>query len=274
MSHKLTNEELDEQFELFLKEPVSDDSIDFGGSLKQSTKSSQKSAQKPAVPWWQDDEHGGGGKRTGETKSRFVKGKKSQPEKEGLPELQGSFINSLKKHQPVEKKEEDSQNTYFKKKELNAVVFNRDTPKAADSMMVTGMNMTMGLDTLEEEKEKAKFFAQLEAGISSAIDYSKLNKELDTTASTIDNKLRTGDKSVEQIDEDQSNIRDTERITFPGSPHYGEDFEKEEDKKKPQEKRSKLSPILAKVSLYDSLDDCLKKNTVESLDRDQTIFAT
>lgn len=62
----------------------------------------------------------------------------------------------------------------------------------ADSVcQVPGMNVTMGLDTLEEEEEKASFFAQLEAG-SSPIDYSKLNNELDSTTSTSGNYLRYG----------------------------------------------------------------------------------
>lgn len=48
----------------------------------------------------------------------------------------------------------------------------------------------VGLDTLEEEEEKARFFAQLEAGASSTIDYSKLNRELDSTSSTIATNAR------------------------------------------------------------------------------------
>uniref|UniRef100_A0A3B4YJX8 Centrosomal protein of 162 kDa n=1 Tax=Seriola lalandi dorsalis TaxID=1841481 RepID=A0A3B4YJX8_SERLL len=51
---------------------------------------------------------------------------------------------------------------------------------------------SMGLDTLEEEEEKARFFAQLEAGALSTIDYSKLNRELDSTSSTIGTNLRYG----------------------------------------------------------------------------------
>lgn len=42
-----------------------------------------------------------------------------------------------------------------------------------------------GLDTLEEEEEKEKFFADLEKGASSTIDYSKLNQELDSNNSEI-----------------------------------------------------------------------------------------
>lgn len=63
----------------------------------------------------------------------------------------------------------------------------------ADSEIVPAMNMmSMGLDTLEEEEEKARFFAQLEAGASSTIDYSKLNRELDSTGSTIGTNVRYG----------------------------------------------------------------------------------
>lgn len=41
---------------------VSDDSVDLGGSEKQTrAKGSQKSVQKPTVSWWQDGEHSGGG---------------------------------------------------------------------------------------------------------------------------------------------------------------------------------------------------------------------
>lgn len=61
----------------------------------------------------------------------------------------------------------------------------------ADSVRVPAANTTsIGLDTLEEEEEKARFFAQLEAGALSTIDYSMLNRELDSASSTIGTNLR------------------------------------------------------------------------------------
>jgi protein QN1 len=42
----------------------------------------------------------------------------------------------------------------------------------------------MGLDTLEEQEEKEQFFTRLEKGLTSSIDYSRLNKELDSKDST------------------------------------------------------------------------------------------
>lgn len=49
--------------------------------------------------------------------------------------------------------------------------------------MVSGHNEQfggVGVDTLEEQEEKERFFANLENGASSTIDYSRLNKELDS----------------------------------------------------------------------------------------------
>lgn len=42
----------------------------------------------------------------------------------------------------------------------------------------------LGLDTFEEKEEKEQFFARLEKGLTSSIDYSRLNKELDSNDST------------------------------------------------------------------------------------------
>lgn len=42
----------------------------------------------------------------------------------------------------------------------------------------------LGLDTFEEKEEKEQFFAKLEKGLTSSIDYSRLNKELDSNDST------------------------------------------------------------------------------------------
>ncbi|XP_042280583.1 centrosomal protein of 162 kDa isoform X3 [Thunnus maccoyii] len=254
MSHRLTKEELDEQFELFLKESVSDDSVDLGASNKQpDAKSSQKSARKATVSWWQDDEHSDGGAGRG---------------------LLGSgktFRKSLRKSQPIREEDEDSGDTGLKEEEgLEAAVLSRDSTDT--EALAPAVNMTgMGLDTLEEEEEKARFFAQLEAGASSSIDYSQLNRELDSTSSTMATNLRKDEEAVEQSEDDLRKGRLTETVRdSPNSPHYSEDFEDEEDGKE----KSKMSPILAKVSLYDSLDDTggedMRKDIAGSLDRGQS----
>lgn len=45
--------------------------------------------------------------------------------------------------------------------------------------------MGVGLDTLEEQEEKEIFFAKLEQEASSTIDYSRLNKDLDSHDSVL-----------------------------------------------------------------------------------------
>ncbi|XP_044063040.1 centrosomal protein of 162 kDa isoform X2 [Siniperca chuatsi] len=258
MSHRLTKEELDEQFELFLKESISDDSVDLCSSDKQP---SAKSSQKPTVSWWQDDEHSGEG--TGR----------------GLLGSGKSFRKSLRKSQSIREEDENPGNAGWQEEGLEAADLIRDNTEIKDSVMVPAANTTsIGLDTLEEEEEKARFFAQLEAGASSTIDYSNLNRELDSTSSTIGTNLRKAEEAVEQSDDDKRKTKVTETVrespAFTGSPHYSEDFEEEENGKEPLEEKSKMSPILAKVSLYDSLDDTSgedrRKDTAGSLDRGQS----
>uniref|UniRef100_A0A3P8W2Z8 Centrosomal protein of 162 kDa n=1 Tax=Cynoglossus semilaevis TaxID=244447 RepID=A0A3P8W2Z8_CYNSE len=85
----------------------------------------------------------------------------------------------------------------------------------SDSEQVPAVNMmAVGMDTLEEEEEKADFFAHLEAGASSSIDYSKLNRELGETLSTGESLLRYD--------------------VVLSSPTYSEDFEDEEKEKETQ----------------------------------------
>lgn len=57
-----------------------------------------------------------------------------------------------------------------------------------DSVLASGPNQSnvgVGLDTLEEQEEKEIFFAKLEREASSTIDYSRLNKELDSNDSVL-----------------------------------------------------------------------------------------
>ncbi|XP_029359561.1 centrosomal protein of 162 kDa isoform X2 [Echeneis naucrates] len=233
MSHKLTKEELDEQFELFLKESVSDDSVDLGSSEKKScADSSNKSPLKPAASWLQDDEHCGGGTERGLLGS----GK--------------SFRKSLRKSHHIREEDENPVKTALKEEGLKAVV-SRDNTETEESLMALAMNMSsIGLDTLEEEEEKARFFAQLEEGTSSKIDYSKLNRELDSTSSTIGAHLRKSGEAEEENDcQSKDSIKETIR-TSSGSPHYSEDFEEEESGKEPQEEKSRIVPVTAKGPSY------------------------
>ncbi|XP_039662293.1 centrosomal protein of 162 kDa isoform X2 [Perca fluviatilis] len=186
-----------------------------------------------------------------------------------------TFRKSLRKS--IREEDEDLGVAGLKEDGLEAAVLSRDSIELQDSARVLAANATIiGLDTIEEEEEKARFFAQLEAGALSTIDYSKLNRDLDSTSSTMGTNLRKAEEAAEQSDDDQREARVTEAVAespaFTGSPHYSEDFEEEENEKEPLKEKSKMSPILAKVSLHDSLDDTggedRRKDT--ALDRGQS----
>ncbi|KAM4580443.1 centrosomal protein of 162 kDa isoform 2-T2 [Odontesthes bonariensis] len=180
----------------------------------------------------------------------------------------GSFRKSLRKSLSIREEDEDPGDACLRDESLEAALLSRN-----GSAMTPTVNATsVGLDTLDEEEEKDRFFAQLEAGASSTVDYAKLNRELDSTSSTVATDLRKAEEAaLEQSDEHQSKARVTEIVrespALTGSPHYSQDFEDEDSMEKPLEEKSKMSPILARVSLYDSLDGTGEEDRRDSPDR-------
>uniref|UniRef100_A0A8B9GU06 Centrosomal protein of 162 kDa n=1 Tax=Astyanax mexicanus TaxID=7994 RepID=A0A8B9GU06_ASTMX len=120
MAHRMTKEELDQQFEQFLKESVSDDSFELGTSstrpsvLDQLGKAQPKPVKKSQVSvlWWQDDDD-----------SEEVLGK-------GLLASGKTFRKSLRKSQPIQEVDEEqaSQGHHPENKSRgDAVIFSRDS---------------------------------------------------------------------------------------------------------------------------------------------------
>ncbi|XP_061571316.1 centrosomal protein of 162 kDa isoform X2 [Cololabis saira] len=265
MSHRLTKEQLDAQFEQFLKESVSDDSVDLASPDKQRH---VKSSQKTTASWWQDDQHSSGGTEEALAKRRFIKSKKPEPEIHKPPsESAASFRKSFRKSQPIQEDDE----------ELGDAGLSRDAPETETESGRTrpwesavpaaaGNVSSVGLDTLEEEEEKATFFAQFEAGASSSIDYSRLNRELDLSGFAVAPDLREAEEAARgQREDDPSQARGSQ-----DSPDYSEDFEDEDDGEELDQK-SKVCPSPAGESLLDSLGgaggDDQRKETTGSLDR-------
>ncbi|RVE62287.1 hypothetical protein OJAV_G00155600 [Oryzias javanicus] len=173
MAHGLTEEDLDAQFEQFLKESVSDDSTDVGhDENQQPVFSSEESNQNLNSLWGEDDKISSG------------------------------------------------------TKELALL------PVAN----VTGM----GLDTMEEEEEKTRFFAQLEAGASSTVDYSQLNRQLDSSSFSTTGDLRKAEQTA--VDH---RVTDVVR-PLQDSMHHRQYLEDWSDVKEPLEEKPRVSPILAK----------------------------
>ncbi|MEQ2291201.1 hypothetical protein AMECASPLE_011011, partial [Ameca splendens] len=281
---------------------VSDDSVELSSPDRQLKTNSQKSSQKPKVSWWQDHEHSSGAHSS---KQRFIKAKKPPTEtkkavsgeshhkpvpkpRSKAPDthIQSDMITNAKAldiSQSLERDGASSESQSSHTHENLQKVAERSPDEAKDtddasqehineSVLTSAGNMTsMGLDTLEEEEEKAMFFAQIEAEASSAIDYSKLNRELDLTHSTVATDLREED--VTAVEQSKTGAVEAvgESPAHASFPHYSDDFEDEDSIKEPLEENSKTSPILARVSLYDSLDDTggehRAKETAGSLDR-------
>ncbi|KAG8444771.1 hypothetical protein GDO86_009807 [Hymenochirus boettgeri] len=183
-----------------------------------------------------------------------------------------SFIKSKRSSQPIKEEEEDHiDGTLHSSQNHVSVSVDRDSLEVDESVVASGPNHTSyaaGLDTLEEKEEKERFFARLENGASSTIDYSRLNKELDSEESTQLTALTRNNREPDcKQDENKSESRDY-------SENYSEDFDDDDGDynhpKSPERKdkdaivnnsiirnASKNPGMLAKVMLLDSLDSTL-----------------
>ncbi|XP_065537384.1 centrosomal protein of 162 kDa isoform X2 [Lathamus discolor] len=253
MAHRLSKEELDEQFEEFLKESFSDDSL--GNSKKKSSiletlgqPRKKETKKKDSVLWWLSEEDSNNGGMLGASRS-FVK------------------IQSTS-----QTKGESYENTHMEKTQLEksngvAVSLSRVSLEADDSVLASEPNQSIvgaGVDTLEEQEEKEMFFAKLEQEASSTIDYSRLNKELNSNDSVILAPFLRNEKTE----------KEEEAAHEEKSGSYSEDFEEETDSDpafktegshmnqniisgidlSPQEQEEVNAGMLAKVVLLDSQD--------------------
>ncbi|KAM9240132.1 centrosomal protein of 162 kDa [Leptosomus discolor] len=274
MAHRFSKEELDEQFEEFLKESLSDDSL--GNSKKKSSiletlgqPRKKETKKKDSVPWWISEEDSD----DGDFQTRFVKLRKEKKLMESHAEIvekrdqksphsdsqsgmigaNGSFVKIQNASQPVG---ESYENMHVEKMQLQksngvAVSLSRDSLETNDSVLASGPNQSIvgvGLDTLEEQEEKETFFAKLEREASSTVDYSRLNKELDSNESVILAPFVRNEKT-EKVEEESAHEEK--------SGSYSEDFEEDTDANpafKTEGSQEANAGMLAKVVLLDSQD--------------------
>ncbi|KAM6406696.1 centrosomal protein of 162 kDa isoform 2-T2 [Pluvialis apricaria] len=181
----------------------------------------------------------------------------------------GSFVKMQNTLQPMGGTDENMQveKTQLQKSNGVAVSLSRDSLETNDSVLASGPNQSnvgVGLDTLEEQEEKEIFFAKLEREASSTIDYSRLNKELDSNDSVL----------LAPFVRNEKNEKEEESAHEEKSGSYSEDFEEETDANpafktegsqvnqsvlsgvdlSPQEQEEANTGMLAKVVLLDSQD--------------------
>ncbi|XP_021401614.2 centrosomal protein of 162 kDa isoform X1 [Lonchura striata] len=314
MAHQFSKEELDEQFEEFLKESLSDDSL--GNSKKKSSvleklgqPRKKEKKKKDSVPWWLSEEDSDDGEvvpsksssasrskalSKSKTLEKFHKDKKdsylnkeegaltsdSPDNSEGMLEANGNFVKVRNTSQPVGESNEDMdvEKMQFQKSSGDAVSLSRDSLETNDSVLASGPNQSIvgvGLDTLEEQEEK-EIFAKLEQEASSTIDYSRLNKELDSNNSVI---------LAPFVRNENAEKEETAHEEKSGS--YSEDFEEETDPNpalktegdqvnqntmsevdlSPQEQEEANTGLLAKVEFLDSQDSTVElQKAIETSD--------
>ncbi|KAM5324397.1 centrosomal protein of 162 kDa isoform 2-T3 [Glossophaga mutica] len=256
MAH-YSKEELDKEFEQFMKE-LSDDSFENSnktpGQLKREVK------KKDTLPWWI-------------TADDFEDG--------GLLGTNVSYLKTKTTSQPIMEIEEESAERIQFLKSSGTSILSIDSLETND--IVSELNHSVlgfGLDTLEEQEEKEQFFARLEKGLTSSIDYSRLNKELDSNDTSHFKALHSNQANIELTEDKYENELKHEEL----AENYTDDFEDEEDvdaslTAKDEETNSKEDPesqkineskqeeektgMLANVVLLDSLDSVAEVNVDE-----------
>ncbi|NXW80672.1 CE162 protein, partial [Hirundo rustica] len=191
-----------------LIQSLSDDSL--GNSKKKSSileklgqPRKREKKKKDSVPWWLSEEDSDDG---------------------GMLEGNGNFVKMQDTLQPVGESHEnmDVERMQLQSRHGDAVSLSRDSLETNDSVLASGPNQSItgvGLDTLEEQEEKEIFFAKLEQEASSTIDYSRLNKELDSNDSVI----------LAPFVRNENAEREEEPAHEGKSGSYSEDFEEETD---------------------------------------------
>ncbi|NXL64475.1 CE162 protein, partial [Chordeiles acutipennis] len=192
-----------------LTQSLSDDSL--GNSKKKSSvletlgqPRKKETRKKDSVPWWISEEDSDDG---------------------GMLGASGSFVKTQNTSQPVGDTDE---NMHVEKVQLQtsngvAASLSRDSLETNDSVLASGPNQSIvgvGLDTLEEQEEKEIFFTNLEREASSTIDYSRLNKELDSNDSVLLAPFVRNEKTEKGEEESPHEEK---------SDNYSEDFEEETD---------------------------------------------
>ncbi|XP_060986475.1 centrosomal protein of 162 kDa isoform X1 [Dama dama] len=257
---RYSKEELDEEFEQFMKE-LSDDSFENSNKTPRQPKEAKK---KDTVPWWI-------------TEDEFESG--------GPFGTNVSYLKTKKTSHPVMETEEESAERIQFLKSSGTSILSIDSLEANE--IVSELNhsvLGLGLDMLEEQEEKEQFFARLEKGLTSSVDYSRLNKELDSNDSVHFKALHSNQANMELTEDKHENESKHEEL----AENYSDDFE-DEDIDAPLTPKGETNPkensksektnvpkqeeektgMLANVVLLDSLDSVAEVNLDEP-DRTKT----
>ncbi|XP_052043652.1 centrosomal protein of 162 kDa isoform X1 [Apodemus sylvaticus] len=206
MAHS-SNVYFDEEFERFMRE-LSDDS--FENSNKTPRQPDKEMKEKDPVPWWIAEE---------------------DFEDNGLLGTNVSYLKTKKTDQPIMDTEEESAEKVQFLKSSGTSILSVDSLEA-NELVVSELHhstLGLGLDTLEEQEEKEQFFARLEKGLTSSIDYSKLNQELDSDDST---QLKALDRYQDNAEPAEDGcVNESEHEELPET--YSDDFEDAEDTDEP-----------------------------------------
>ncbi|CAN0229017.1 unnamed protein product [Lampetra planeri] len=196
---QLTKEELDEQFEKFMKESLSDES-DFTRSGRASAVGSPERSRDTASaaperrPWWSDDRDVNTTGLSGATRN-FLKSSRAIVEEESEDEEKGQQQQQSSQRLPRQDV----------RRGTASVSISRDSLEVDEDVAA------FGLDTLEEQEEKERFFRELSrGGVSTPHDLAQQH-----SLSSPPGSIRERRPISDDFDDSQTTVR----RTFPSGLH-------------------------------------------------------
>ncbi|XP_046704057.1 centrosomal protein of 162 kDa isoform X2 [Silurus meridionalis] len=240
MPYQMTQQELDQQFEEFLKESISDDSDDLGSSSKRSSildnlgkvpKKQPGKKSQMSVPWWQELED------SDETPGKALK---------------RTFRKSLRKSQTIQEVEDETKEQCFHDEPKGeAVILSSLEPE--DSLVLYG---SVGMQTLnEKEEENARILDSYDSGAKPVTEDSRLIKDQESFSPSLVSPQRGKDVSLTEQSQSPDEERELGSVKdTAASPAYSDDFQDDTSDTEPEKKKPERCGMLAKVSLHDSLN--------------------
>ncbi|KAL5010793.1 hypothetical protein ScPMuIL_013098 [Solemya velum] len=266
---KLSKRDVDDQFQAFLKESISsEDSFD-----SENINKFFEPPKRETKPWWMNDEDeeeedpkfGTGRSSSGKS---FLKKKKDadnssvEPDEKNVDKLQKFKKKELKPRTNrkgdasmskdslddiSEKSEEDSAHAQDLMIQKLRDAHHRDTGHLKNKERLEGKKT--GFDTMDEIDDKEQFFRDLERNNDSTMDYSRLNREMSQTETTMspEGAVKTAATlaALEDIEED---VPPKPR---PAGKTTGKEISPGHQK----------TSMLSKVSLMDSLESTMNTTT-------------
>ncbi|XP_052238473.1 centrosomal protein of 162 kDa-like [Dreissena polymorpha] len=255
----------DDQFEEFLKESLSSEDSVNSALINKYLEPSKKETR----PWWDnetgdDDDNDDRNKTSGKNflkksgdkfkKTEVTQAPKVKTKKETKPRGKAEASLSKDSLDDISEKSDEDIHGDFRRPQVHLPSDSHDSIDTAELLNDKSSPARIGMDTLDELRDKEQFYRDIENNANGSVDYGRLNQDLSATGHTMtpEGHARNAATLAALRDiEDEEEEHDR-----PGTQLHSD---KEYSEQKPS--------MLSKVSLLDSLESTMNTTTSPQVGR-------